>query len=191
MIRIRLADGRERLIRHTVNTSFWGPDGTPVSAEEFIRMLFGEFPAFFGSEEELRALWSRPDTRRKLLEELAEKGFALNQLEELQRIVDGDKSDLYDVLAYLAYNTGMKDRAERAAAARTHFHAYTDKQRAFLDFVLDQYVQDGVQELGEEKLPPLLILKYRTLPDAVKEMGDIATIRETFTGFQQWLYARA
>jgi type I restriction enzyme R subunit len=191
MVRIKLADGKERQIRHKVNTSFWGPDGSPVSAEEFIRMLFGEFPAFFGSEEELQALWSRPDTRRKLLEELAEKGFALNQLEELQRIVDADQSDLFDVLAYLAYNTDMKDREERATAARAHFNAYTDKQRAFLDFVLDQYVQDGVQELNEEKLPPLLVLKYRTLPDAVKEMGDISTIRETFTGFQQWLYARA
>lgn len=191
MIRVTLADGKERLIRHTAQTSFWGADGRPVSASEFIRQLFGELPQFFRDEEELRRLWSAPDTRKKLLDGLAEKGFPANQLMELHRIIDAEKSDLFDVLAYIAYNTGMKDRKERADAARALFTSYNDKQRAFLDFVLEQYVQDGVQELNEEKLPPLLILKYHTIPDAVKEMGDIATIRETFTGFQRWLYMRA
>jgi type I restriction enzyme R subunit len=190
LIRIKLADGKARTIQHTATTSFWSADGTPVSAEEFIKLLYGEFPAFFGSEDELRTLWSRPDTRKKLLDELAEKGFTLNQLEELQRIVDAEKSDLFDVLAYIAYSKGMLQRAERAAAARDHFNAYDDKQRAFLDFVLQHYVKDGVQELNEEKLPPLLILKYKSIPDAQKEFGDIARIRETFVGFQQWLYGR-
>lgn len=188
LVQIKLADGKARTIQHTATTSFWSADGTPVSAEQFIKLLFGEFPSFFGSEEELRALWSRPDTRKKLLDELAEKGFALNQLEELQRIVDAEKSDLFDVLAYIAYSKGMLQREERATAARTHFNAYDDKQRAFLDFVLQQYVKDGVQELNEEKLPPLLLLKYKSIPDAQKEFGDIARIRETFVGFQRWLY---
>lgn len=191
MTRVTLADGKERLIRHTAQTSFWGADGRPVSASEFIRQLFGELPQFFRDEEELRRLWSAPDTRKKLLDGLAEKGFPPSQLVELQRIIDAEKSDLFDVLAYIAYDKGMKDRKERADAARALLTSYNDKQRAFLDFVLDQYVQDGVQELNEEKLPPLLVLKYRSIPDAVKEMGDIATIRESFTGFQRWLYMRA
>ena len=92
------------------------------------------------------------------------------------------------MLAYIAYSKGMLQREQRATAARTHFTAYDDKQRAFLDFVLQQYVKDGVQELNEEKLPPLLLLKYKSIPDAQKEFGDIARIRETFVGFQQWLY---
>ena len=191
MIRIKLADGKERRIQHMAQTTFWNADGVPVSAEEFIRLLFGELPTLFRSEDELRALWSRPDTRAKLLGELAEKGFPQEQLRELQRIIDAEQCDLYDVLAYIAYDKGMKDRKERADAARALLTSYNDKQRAFLDFVLDQYVQDGVQELNEEKLPPLLVLKYRSIPDAVKEMGDIATIRESFTGFQRWLYMRA
>jgi type I restriction enzyme R subunit len=187
-IRIKLADGKERLIQHTVRSSFWGADGTPISAEQFIRQLFGELPALFSDEEELRAIWSRPDTRRKLLEELAEKGFPINQLEELQRIIDARHCDLYDVLAYIAYSQPPRARTERAEDARAHFNAYSDPQRAFLDFVLQQYVRDGVQELDQEKLPPLLLLKYRSLPDAAKDLGDIASIRETFAGFQQWLY---
>ncbi|MBP6310691.1 MAG: DEAD/DEAH box helicase family protein [Flavobacteriales bacterium] len=188
ILRIKLADGKERQIQHTSKTSFWSPDGTPISAPEFIKLLFGELPQLFKNEDELRALWSRPDTRKKLLEELGEKGFPMNQLEDLQRLIDAEKSDLFDVLAYVAYNNATQLRTERANAARNHFDTYADKQRAFLDFVLQHYVRDGVKELDQEKLPQLLLLKYKTLPDATKELGDIAAIRETFFGFQQWLY---
>ncbi|MBK6944516.1 MAG: DEAD/DEAH box helicase family protein [Flavobacteriales bacterium] len=188
ILRVKLADGKERLIQHTSKTTFWSPDGTPISAPEFIKLLFGELPQLFKNEDDLRALWSRPDTRRKLLEELGEKGFSMNQLEDLQRLIDAEKSDLFDVLAYVAYNNATQLRSERANAARDHFDTYADKQRAFLDFVLGHYVRDGVKELDQENLPQLLLLKYKSLPDATKELGDIAAIRETFFGFQQWLY---
>jgi len=171
-----------------VQTSFWSADGTPISAEQFIKLLYGELPQLFRNEEELRALWSRPDTRKKLLDELEGHGFPLPQLHELQRIIDAEKSDIYDVLVYIAYGRDMQLRAERATAARTHFSGYDEKQRTFLDFVLQQYVKDGVQELDQDKLPTLLLLKYKALPDATRELGDIARIRETFVGFQQWLY---
>lgn len=70
-----LADGKARTIQHMMMTSFWHPDGTPMSAQQFMEMLFGTLPEFFKDEAELRALWSLPDTRAKLLQGLAEKGF--------------------------------------------------------------------------------------------------------------------
>jgi type I restriction enzyme R subunit len=188
IIKVKLADGKERSIQHTVQTSFWSADGTPISAEAFIRQLFGELPRFFGDETQLRTIWSLPDTRKKLLDELAEKGFPMPQLQELQKIIDAQHSDLFDVLAYVAYNTPTQERAHRAAEARTHFAHYDDAQRAFLDFVLQQYVRTGVEELQPEKLPIILQLKYKSIPDATKELGDVARIRETFVGFQRWLY---
>ncbi len=188
MIRIKLADGKERRIQHMAQTTFWNADGVPVSAEEFIRLLFGELPTLFRSEDELRALWSRPDTRAKLLGELAEKGFPQEQLRELQRIIDAEQCDLYDVLAYIAYSRDVQLRERRAARARTHFAGYDEPQRAFLDFVLQQYVHSGVEELQPEKLPVILQLKYRSIPDATRELGEVARIRETFVGFQKWLY---
>ena len=55
------------------------------------------------SKAELRAIWSAPDTRKKLLQGLAEKGFGPDQLAEMQKIIDAEKSDLFDVLAHVAY----------------------------------------------------------------------------------------
>jgi type I restriction enzyme R subunit len=130
-----------------------------MSAQQFMEMLFGKLPEFFKNEAELRTLWSDPDTRAKLLAGLAEKGFGKDQLAEMQRIIDAEKSDLFDVLAYVAYALPLVTREERADRAKvaisTHFNR---KQQAFLDFVLAHYVGVGVDELNQEKLTPLLRL---------------------------------
>jgi type I restriction enzyme R subunit len=63
-IKIKLADGKERTIQHMMATSYWSPDGKPMSANQMIEKLFGELPRFFKDDDELRDLWSRPDTRR-------------------------------------------------------------------------------------------------------------------------------
>ena len=159
--KVKLADGKERTIQHMMCTTFWHPDGTPMSAQQFMEMLFGKLPEFFKDEAELRALWSAPDTRKKLLQGLAEKGFGHDQLAEMQRIIDAEKSDLFDVLAYVAYALPPLTREERAARAKVAISAhFNSKQQAFLDFVLSHYVGVGVEELDQEKLTPLLRLKY-------------------------------
>ena len=72
--RIRLADGKIRVLQSMSATTFWSPGGTPISAAQFITELYGELPALFRDEDELRSLWSKPDTRKKLLTGLEEKG---------------------------------------------------------------------------------------------------------------------
>jgi type I restriction enzyme R subunit len=188
--KIKLADGKARSIQHMMVTSFWHPDGTPMSAQQFMEMLFGKLPEFFKNEDELRDLWSVPETRAKLLAGLAEKGFGREQLAEMQKIIDAEKSDLFDVLAYVAYALPTLTREERAAKAKivisTHFNS---KQQVFLAFVLSHYVSQGVQELDQEKLTPLLHLKYHnSIADAVADLGRPEEIGKVFTGFQKYLY---
>jgi len=188
--KVKLADGKERNIQHMTVTSFWHPDGTPMSAQQFMELLFGRLPEFFKNEQELRSLWSRPDTRKKLLEGLTEKGFGHDQLAEMQKIIDAEKSDLFDVLAHVAYAMPPLTREERAGKARTlitqHFN---NKLQLFLDFVLAHYVTIGVEELDQAKLTPLLKLKYHnSIADAVADLGRPEEIGQVFAGFQQYLY---
>jgi type I restriction enzyme, R subunit len=192
-IRVELADGKVRTIQHMMSTSFWHPDGTPMSAQQFMEMLFGALPEFFNDEAELRALWSAPDTRAKLLQGLAEKGFGKDQMAEMQRVIDAEKSDLFDVLAHVAYALPPLTREERAAMAKieinTHFNS---KQQVFLAFVLSHYVRVGVEELDREKLRPLLLLKYHNaIADAVADLGRPEEIGNVFAGFQKYLYQDA
>jgi len=189
ILKLRLADGKERAIQHMMATSFWSPDGKPMSAAQFIERLFGDLPELFKDEEELRKLWSCPDTRKRLIEGLAEKGYGDGQLAEVRRMIDAEKSDLYDVLAYIAFARAPISREERVQTHRPGIFAdYSEKQQQFLDFVLDQYIREGVGELDEEKLPHLLDLKYYAVNDAVEELGSVTDIREVFIGFQKHLY---
>lgn len=188
IIKVKLADGKIRELQHMIKTSFWSPDGKPISGEEFLKSMFGTLPDFFKDENELREIWSKPDTRKKLLEELNEKGYTKSQLQDLQKMIHAEKSDLYDVLAYVAFHSTPLERTTRAERAKIYFTDYNEKQRIFLDFVLKQYVNSGVDELDDSKLPDLLELKYKAITDAKKELGDILTIRNTFIGFQKHLY---
>ena len=188
MIKVKLSDNKVREIDSTVKTSFWDASGTPISSTEFMNQLFGDIPSLLKSEDELRKIWSWPDTRKKLLEELSEKGYSQVQLEDLRKLVHGEDSDLYDVLSYVAYHKNMVPRLERAESARIQLHDYKPAQQDFLNFVLEQYVKEGVDELDDAKLPDLIELKYQTIDDAKAELGDIASIRDTFISFQKYLY---
>lgn len=189
-VRIKLKDGKEREIQHMMSTSFWSADGKPMSAEEFLNSLFGELPNLFKSEEELRTLWSNPLTRRTLLEKLAELGFGKEELTTLQKLINAEKSDLFDVLEYV-FNSETKPmtRETRVAAAQATIFALLDEnQREFIEFVLSKYIETGVEELDQEKLPTLLTNKYQSLEDAKGILGEVSKIRELFIEFQKHLY---
>ena len=189
-IRIKLADGKARTIQHMMSTTFWHPDGTPMSAQQFMEMLFGKLPDFFKNESELRTIWSDPTTRKQLLDGLADSGFGGEQLAEMQKIIDAEKSDLFDVLAHVAYAAAPLTRYARATRARIYIdRKFGDRQQAFLAFVLSHYVEVGVGELDLEKLTPLLRLRYHdSIPDAIADLGKPDQITTTFTSFQKYLY---
>ncbi|MFT6685379.1 MAG: type I restriction enzyme R subunit [Bacteroidia bacterium] len=190
-IRIKLRDGKDREIQHMMSTSFWSADGKPISVEEFLNNLFGALPDFFKSEEELRAIWSNPMTRKTLLEKLDQAGFGKDELSSLQKLIDAEKSDLFDVLEYV-FNSEIKPitrEARVAAAQATIFALLNDKQKEFIEFVLTKYIETGVEELDQEKLPILLTNKYQSLEDAKGMLGEVSNISKLFIEFQQHLYS--
>lgn len=190
-LKIKLRDGKEREIQHMISTSFYSADGKPISIQEFMDNMFGTMPEFFKSEEELREIWSNPTTRKAFLESIAEKGFGKDELETLQKMIDAEQSDLFDVLTYVSFLTQPISRAQRVAEARNGiFKGLNEKQKEFLDFVLSKYEEKGVEELDEEKLPVLLNLKYYAIANAEQSLGSVDGIRSVFFSFQKNLYAK-
>lgn len=188
-VKIKLRDGKEREIQHMISTSFWSAEGKPISSEEFLNNLFGELPKLFKNEEELRTLWSKPMTRKILLERLADAGYSKDDLVMLQKLIDAEKSDLFDVLEYVSFARKPITRELRVAEAQTKmFTLLNSEQKEFLEFVLAKYIETGVEELDEEKLPSLLELKYQSISDAAEVLGEVKSIRTTFIEFQKYLY---
>jgi type I restriction enzyme R subunit len=193
-VKVKLRDGKERNIQHITETLFWDSSGKPISSEAFLNNLFGELPNLFKSEAELRALWSNPMTRKALLEKLATAGYGNDELNALKKLIDAENSDLFDVLEYV-FNSEIKPitRAERVAAAEaTIFTLMNDKQKEFIEFVLSKYIETGVGELDQTKLPILLSSMFQSQADGIAELGgDVMQIRNLFIEFQQYLYKTA
>jgi type I restriction enzyme R subunit len=188
-IKVKLANGKEHQIIHSVATTFIGPDGKPISVQEFLNNLFGKLPDLFTSEEELRRIWSTPLTRKTLLDKLDEAGFGKDELITLQKVIDAEKSDLFDVLEFIAYSAKPITREERVAKAQSNIFTLLDpNQKEFLEFVLTKYIETGVEELDQEKLPDLLELKYHAVSDAAEKLGSVPNIRKLFIEFQKHLY---
>jgi type I restriction enzyme, R subunit len=186
MVQIELVNGR---IINIAATTFWGPDGRPMSAQEFVARMFGELPDLFKDEDELRTLWANPDTRKALLERLAERGYDALVLLQIRQAILAEQSDIFDVLAHISYATEPKTRAERAATGAVAIRAtYDDKLAAFLDFVLGQYVETGVEELDRSRLPDFLKLKYGNSAEGAKALGGVDQVIESFVDFQKHLY---
>jgi len=94
------------------------------------------------------------------------------------------------VLSNFAYASPPVTREVRAGHAKGSINGlFNPKQQGFLDFVLSHYISVGVEELDTAKLAPLLRLKYHdSIPDALADLGDAASIAEASSGFQKFLY---
>jgi len=190
---IKLADGKDREFQHMTSKMFYSVDGTPMSLTEFIQSLFDtlEMPDLFKNEDELRALWSVPSTRAKLLKQLEDAGFPASELFSIQELIDAQNSDLFDVLEFVKYALRPITRKARATVSRSIMEAGIEaKQMEFIDFLVSQYIESGVGELEESKLETLLEIKYADVFSAVKVLGngEVAKVRELFLTFQKNLY---
>lgn len=161
-----------------------------ITIEEYIKRLFGMLPKFLDGEADLRKRWSQPSTRQQLLDLLEQSGFPEDKLEMTRRFLELEKCDMMDVLSFLAYNSTPIDRERRAQILMEEIKKEcTEQQKEFVTYIMQLYVQNGFKELGEEKLPTLINMKYKTPFDAVNKLHmQPNQIREFFLDMQQQLY---
>ena len=188
ILEVRLSDGRARRIRFINDIMFWGADGKPVSSQKFIEEMFGRLPDFFSSSEDLHQKWADPDTREALLEKLDEAGYGKEVLKDIRRIIDAEKSDLMDVLEYIAYATTPIERQERAERIKDYYGTLSASQKQFVEYLVNAYIRSGVDELRMDKLKTQLELKFGSVPEGISSLGGVSQARQTFKEFQQRLY---
>lgn len=188
---VRLSNGKELAFQNMTEKMFYSVDGKTMTLAEFIQSLFNtlDMPEFFKNEEELRAIWSVPTTRRQLLHNLENAGFPQKQLEDIQDLIDARSSDLFDVLEYVKYHFAPVMREARAVISRSIMeNELSAKQLEFVDFLVQQYVVAGVDELDDSKLETLLAIKYKTATEGVAILGSVDIARKIFLTFQKHLY---
>tara|TARA_R110002124_G_scaffold252478_1_gene417867 strand:- start:612 stop:2924 length:2313 start_codon:yes stop_codon:yes gene_type:complete len=185
---LKLADGKERTIRYIAATTYMF-NGRPISAQEFMDNLFGDLGSLVADEDELRRVWSDPDTRTAFIDRLTEMGYDRERLHDMRRLIDAPNSDIFDVLAYIRFALAPLARTDRVEIARaTGMGGYESEMREFLDFVLQSYSVQGIRELEPGRLGDFLRIRYGGTNDAKKKLGSVADIRQAFFDIQKHLF---
>ena len=187
---VKLSDGSVRRIKYIASTTYWSPEGKPISAQEFLERLFGDLAGIVADEDQLRAVWSDPDNRERFLEQLSDRGYDRDRLDDIRRLVDAPDSDLFDVLSYILFTTSPKTRHERANYVRSDGLAQTaEETKALLLAILAAYEERGERELRTKKLGTFLTARYGSVSEGKERLGGLGAVKDAFREMQRALYA--
>ncbi len=187
---VRLSDGKARNIQFIASTTYWSPEGKPISAAEFLERLFGDLSGLVADEDQLRSVWSDPENRERFLQQLSDRGYDTDRLDDIQRLVDASDSDLFDVLSYILFTSTPKTRHERADNVRSDGMADTDHEtKELLLAILGAYEERGESELATKKLGTFLTARYGSVSEGKAKLGGLDAIKGAFRQMQQTLYA--
>lgn len=108
---------------------------------------------------------------------------------QIREAIFAEKSDLFDVLAYIAYSQPPITRQERAEAGSIKVSAEFDEKLAvFLEYILNQYVKTGVEDLDRSKLSDYLTVQFGSPRAGIEYLGGMDIVLDSFIGFQKHLY---
>ncbi len=187
---IKLADGKARRITYLATTTYWSPEGKPISATEFLQRLFGDLSGLVADEDQLRATWSDPDARARFVAQLGDRGYDSARLDDIRRLVDAPDSDLYDVLGYVLFTTPPKTRHDRAERLRHDGLAGVDGElKALLLSILKAYETAGEGELSSKKLGQLMVARYGSVNEGKAKLGALSAVTGKLKQMQAELYA--
>ncbi|RFU11559.1 restriction endonuclease subunit R [Rhodobacteraceae bacterium W635] len=190
-IEVTLSDGKVRQIAYLASTTYWGPDGKPMSAQEFLERLVGDLTEVVSDEDQLRTIWSNPDTRGRFLGQLADRGYDAERLKVIRGLVNAPQSDLFDVLSYALFTTPTKTRTERADDVRNSDEGLARGEvRDLLLGILAAYEKRGESELATDRLGQFLAARYGSVSEGKNTFGGLKPVSDAFRSMQEALYSK-
>ena len=187
---VKLSDGKARKIKYIASTTYWSPEGKPISAQEFLERLFGDLTGIVADEDQLRATWSDPDNRERFLDQLSDRGYDADRLNDIRRLVDAADSDLFDVLSYIMFTNPPRTRHERADNVRSDGMTDADgEMKDLLLAILGAYEARGESELATKKLGTFLTARYGSVSEGKEKLGGLAAVKDAFRSMQKTLYS--
>lgn len=137
--------------------------------------------SLFPNASDLRHQWKNMAMRNDIISKLEDRGVILEDLLDRLEMPDADP---FDLICYLAYNSPLRTRRERAEALKKDrpdfFDNYSEEARQILMELLDKYADYG---LAQFKLPDVLKLS------PIEKHGNIREIADIFGGPQELMIA--
>ena len=187
---VKLADNREVKIIN-IETRYLDPTtGKHLSSEDFIKKILGELPKLYQSEHDLRLAWVNPETREKFLKNLEYIWLDAEQIENLKKVFEAEKSDIFDILAYISYGNEIKNRTERSKIAKSILEKYKNpKAKDFLQFLLELYEREWIMNFKKDGLSSKIELFNRWLArEIAAEFGWVQELKQAYYDLQKGIY---
>ena len=187
---VKLADNREVKIIN-IETRYLDPTtGKHLSSEDFIKKILGELPKLYQNEHDLRLAWANPETREKFLKNLEYIWLDAEQIENLKKIFEAEKSDIFDILAYISYGNEIKNRTERSKIAKSILEKYkSPKAKDFLQFLLELYEREWIMNFKKDGLSSKIELFNRWLArEIAAEFGWVQELKQAYYDLQKGIY---
>lgn len=174
-----------------IETYYMDPaSGRLLSTEDFLKKLFSELPKLYENEHQLRMTWADPDKREELLRKLASLWFDKEQFAALKKMFCAEKSDIFDILSYISYETEIKNRKQRSVFWKYFASNYTNPEaKEFLEFLTDLYKNNGILDFAKEKLAAKVELFWHgTTMEIAEQFGWPNELVKAYYGIQKALY---
>ena len=187
---VKLGDNREVKIIN-IETRYLDPTtGKHLSSEDFIKKILGELPKLYQNEHDLRLAWVNPETREKFLKNLEYIWLDAEQIENLKKIFEAEKSDIFDILAYISYGNKIKNRTERSKIAKSILEKYkSPKAKDFLQFLLELYEREWIMNFKKDGLSSKIELFNRWLArEIAAEFGWVQELKQAYYDLQKGIY---
>lgn len=182
-------DGRVEIAAHLVYEL--DPEGRQLKVVRYTDYAADRVRSLVPSSQALRSAWMDPAKRAELIERLTERGISF---EELALQAGQKDADPFDLLCYLAFNTPLRTRRERARQLKSSrpdlFAKYQPKARAMLEDLLEKYAEFGDAQFTLPdvlKVPPLS--QYGQPSEIIELFGGADRLREAVVTLQSALYA--
>ena len=187
---VKLADNREVKIINIETRYLDSTTGKHLSSEDFIKKILGELPKLYQNEHDLRLAWANPETREKFLKNLEYIWLDAEQIENLKKIFEAEKSDIFDILAYISYGNEIKNRTERSKIAKSILEKYENpKAKDFLQFLLELYEREWIMNFKKEGLSSKIELFNRWLArEIAAEFGWVQELKQAYYDLQKGIY---
>ena len=181
--------GQVEIVSHLVYEL--DPDGKQLRVVQFTDYTADKVRTLFRTAAELRDQWADPESRREIIERLAERGI---DFDELARIAQQPDADPLDLLCHVAFNAPLRTRRERAQRLRSDrkdfFDQYGPEARQVLNELLDKYTEHGTAQFvvpDALEVPP--INAHGNVIEIAGHFGGESRLVEAVHQLQTLLYA--
>lgn len=163
----------------------------PMTLEHYLDYSRAKIIGFVPEWRKLQAIWQDAEQRRVLLEQLTRSSVHVDVLAE---VLKAQEADQFDLLAYLAYGTPIRSRAERAAEFRARqqpwLNAQSAQAREVILTLLAKYELGGLSQIIDPTI--FRVSPFREMGEVrgvVARFGDARRLREAIDELQRRLYA--